>query len=116
MFVSNVAPTGSAGASGSEIWNVSVGSGISTALEDYDNIVYAGTSDGSLVAIEPNFGKIKWSTKVGERAYSPLANEGTLYMPMGVIVPQENRAVEIYASGGEATISSLELYRLKSAW
>ena len=45
-----------------------------------------------------------------------FGNDGRLYMPMGVIVPSDNRALAVYAKGGTAKIHSLAVYRLRSAW
>jgi hypothetical protein len=41
---------------------------------------------------------------------------GATYMPMGVIVAAENRALALTASGGAATIRRLVVYPLRSAW
>ena len=45
-----------------------------------------------------------------------FGNDGRLYMPMGMVVPQENPNLEIYARGGTAQIRSLTLHELGSAW
>ena len=45
-----------------------------------------------------------------------FGNDGSVYMPMGVIVPRDNLSLELSAKGGEAKINSLEVYPLKSSW
>ncbi len=45
-----------------------------------------------------------------------FGNEGRLSMPMGVIVPQDNLSLEVFAKGGAAKINSLQVHELKSAW
>ena len=45
-----------------------------------------------------------------------FGNDGRLYMPMGVIVPQDNLSLEVFAKGGSAKIHSLQVHELKSAW
>ena len=43
-------------------------------------------------------------------------NGGRLYMPMGVLVPSDDRTLEVFARGGSAALHSLEVFRLKTAW
>jgi sucrose-6-phosphate hydrolase SacC (GH32 family) len=45
-----------------------------------------------------------------------FASDGLCYVPMPLIVNSENRTVSVTASGGAATISSLEVHQLRSAW
>jgi fructan beta-fructosidase len=61
-------------------------------------------------------GKIRLRLLVDRASIDVFGNDGRLYMPMGVIVPENNRTLEIYAKGGAARINSLEVYELKSAW
>jgi hypothetical protein len=45
-----------------------------------------------------------------------FGNDGRLYMPLGILVPQENTSLEVYARGAGASINSLRVHRMKSAW
>ena len=45
-----------------------------------------------------------------------FGNDGRLYMPMGILLPEDNHSVEIYAKGGRDKIDSLEVHELKSSW
>ena len=67
-------------------------------------------------ALKPAGGKIRLRVLVDRASVDIFGNDGLLYMPVGVIVPQENRSVEVYAKGGTAQINSLEVHELKSAW
>lgn len=61
-------------------------------------------------------GKIRLRLLVDRTSVDIFGNDGELYMPMGTIIPADKTALEIYAKGGSAQISSLKVYDLKSAW
>ncbi len=61
-------------------------------------------------------GKIHLRLLVDRTSIDIFGNEGRLYMPMGVIVPEENHSLDLYAKGGDAWIASLKVHELKSAW
>jgi fructan beta-fructosidase len=66
--------------------------------------------------LKPVAGKIQLQIFVDRTAVDIFANGGQLYMPMGIVVPPENRSLEITAKGGVAKIESLTVYELQSAW
>ena len=37
-------------------------------------------------------------------------------MPIGTILPDDNRTLELFSNDGSTGIESLELYELRSAW
>jgi hypothetical protein len=37
-------------------------------------------------------------------------------MPMGVIPPEDNKTLEVFAKGGAAKATKLEVWELSSAW
>jgi hypothetical protein len=37
-------------------------------------------------------------------------------MPMGVIVPPDNRSLELFAKGEGSRVARLEVFDLRSAW
>ena len=61
-------------------------------------------------------GKIRLRLLVDRTSIDIFGNDGRLYMPMGVIVPQDNLSLEVFAKGGSAKIHSLQVHELKSAW
>ena len=71
---------------------------------------------GNKATLKPVDGKIRLRLMVDRTSIDIFGNDGRLYMPMGVIVPQDNRSLEIYAKGGSAKINSLDVHELKSAW
>jgi len=61
-------------------------------------------------------GKIKLRILVDRTSIDIFGNDGRLYMPMHVIIPEEQRSFEIGVEGGVAQIDSMTVYQLKSAW
>ena len=71
---------------------------------------------GNKAALKPVDGKIRLRLMVDRTSIDIFGNDGRLYMPMGVIVPEDNLSLEAYAKGGSAKINALEVHELKSAW
>ena len=42
--------------------------------------------------------------------------DGQVYMPIGTILPDDNRTLELFSKNGSTGIDSLELYELRPAW
>ncbi len=56
-----------------------------------------------------------------QHRFAPFAvdifgNQGSLYMPMGMKIPENNSSLQIHSIGGNAQLLSLEVHKLKSAW
>lgn len=45
-----------------------------------------------------------------------FANNGRLYLPMGVVLDPNDRTLALRVRGGEARLLGLEARELKSAW
>jgi sucrose-6-phosphate hydrolase SacC (GH32 family) len=67
-------------------------------------------------ALKPIGGKIQLRLLVDRTSIDIFGNQGSLYMPMGVIVPQENRSLGVAATGPGAQLLSAQVHELKSAW
>ena len=50
------------------------------------------------------------------RSIEIFANAGRIYMPIGVILADEDKSLQVFTNGGNTKISSLEVYELHSAW
>jgi sucrose-6-phosphate hydrolase SacC (GH32 family) len=61
-------------------------------------------------------GGIRLRLLVDRTSVDIFGNDGRLYMPIGIIVPQDDRTLSVYAKGGTAQIRSLKVHRLQSAW
>jgi fructan beta-fructosidase len=66
--------------------------------------------------LKPADGKIQLRLLADRTSIDIFGNQGRLYMPMGVIIPQDNPALQIYAKGNGAKIINLSVHELKSAW
>ena len=72
--------------------------------------------NGKRAPLKPVNGSIRLRLLVDRTAIDLFGNDGSLYMPMGVLIPHDNLSLEISALGGPARIESLAVYRLKSSW
>ena len=61
-------------------------------------------------------GRVKLQLLVDRTSIEIFGADGRIYMPVGAIPKEEDRSLELYATGGEAKIRSLEAFSLKSAW
>lgn len=66
-------------------------------------------------SLKPLAGKIQLRIFVDRTAMDIFGNNGQLYMPRGIVIPSENRPLEIFAKGGTAQIELLTAYELQSA-
>jgi sucrose-6-phosphate hydrolase SacC (GH32 family) len=67
-------------------------------------------------ALKPVDGRIRLRLLADRVSLDVFANDGRLYMPMGAKFLPDNPPLELFANGGSATINSLEVHELKSAW
>jgi len=61
-------------------------------------------------------GRIKLRMLVDRTSIDIFGNDGALYMPMGMVVPENNHSLSLTVAGGEARIHSMDVFELKSAW
>ena len=61
-------------------------------------------------------GKIRLRILVDRTSIEIFGNDGGIYMPIGVIPPDENRSLKVFGKGGGVKVKSLEVYELRSAW
>jgi len=66
--------------------------------------------------LAPDAGKIRLQFLVDRTSIEIFANDGRVYMPMGIVLDDMNRSLAIHARGGAAQIASLEINELRSAW
>jgi sucrose-6-phosphate hydrolase SacC (GH32 family) len=45
-----------------------------------------------------------------------LGNSGRMYMPIGVILADKSKSIEIFTKGGNTNVESLEVIKLGSIW
>ncbi len=66
--------------------------------------------------LEPLNGKIYLELLVDRTSIEIFGNNGRMYMPMGVILADKPKSLEIFTKGGNTKIESLEVYKLASVW
>jgi len=71
---------------------------------------------GNKASLKPVDGKISIELLVDRTSIEIFANDGRVYMPVGVILADNSKSLEIFTKGGNAGIESLEVYELNSAW
>ncbi|HPD16225.1 MAG TPA: glycoside hydrolase family 32 protein [Planctomycetota bacterium] len=71
---------------------------------------------GCNAPLKPEGDRIRLEILVDRTSIEVFANRGRVYMPVGVIPPDEARSLEVFARGGTARLASLEVHELRSAW
>ena len=71
---------------------------------------------GKTAALSPINGTIRLELLVDRLSIEVFGNDGRVYMPMGAILPDDNRSLAVFASGGSSRATRLEVYELESAW
>jgi sucrose-6-phosphate hydrolase SacC (GH32 family) len=71
---------------------------------------------GEEAPLKPVDGKIRLRLLVDRVSIEIFANDGRVYMPMGVILADENKALEVFTKGDDVELTSLDVYELKSIW
>jgi sucrose-6-phosphate hydrolase SacC (GH32 family) len=71
---------------------------------------------GSQAALASQEGKISLHIFVDRASADIYGGDGTLYMPMAKALSPKNQSLELSCHGGDASIVSMKVYELKSAW
>ena len=61
-------------------------------------------------------GRVQLEILVDRLSIEIFANAGRIYMPMGMVLDVDNKTLGISAQGGTATIQSMSVHQLNSAW
>ena len=67
-------------------------------------------------SLKPVNGMIQLELLVDRTSIEIFANGGRVYMPVGVILTDNSKTLEIFTQGGNAEAKFLEVYELNSAW
>jgi len=71
---------------------------------------------GKSAELRPVNGKIRLEVLVDRTSIEIFGNDGRVYMPIGTILPDDNRTLELFSNDGSTGIDLLELYELRPAW
>jgi len=66
--------------------------------------------------LKPEDGKITLEILVDRNSIEIFANNGRVYMPMGGVLPEDNKKLELWANTAEVTVDLLDIYELNSIW
>jgi len=66
--------------------------------------------------LAPVDGRIRLEILVDRTIIEIFANDGRIYMPMGGILPEGNRRLEVFTKPGETVVHSLVVNELESIW
>ncbi|MEJ2703314.1 MAG: glycoside hydrolase family 32 protein [Sedimentisphaerales bacterium] len=61
-------------------------------------------------------GKIHLELLVDRTSIEIFGDDGKIYMPIGVVLADNAKSLEIFTKGGDTEVESLEVYELDSAW
>ena len=74
------------------------------------------TCEDCQAPMKPQSGKIRLQILVDRTSMEIFGNDGRIYMPIGVIPPDENKSLEVFSKESSAKVDALEVYKLRSAW
>jgi len=66
--------------------------------------------------LKPVDGKIQLELLVDRTSIEIFGNDGRIYMPIGVILADNSKSLEIFTKGGNTEVKSLEVCELNSVW
>jgi sucrose-6-phosphate hydrolase SacC (GH32 family) len=71
---------------------------------------------GNQATLAPKDGKISLHIFVDRASVDIYGGDGSLYLPMAKALSPNNESLKLFCQGGDASIVSLKVYELKSAW
>jgi fructan beta-fructosidase len=71
---------------------------------------------GCKAPLKPEGGRVRLRILLDRTSIEVYANGGRIYMPVGVIHPDDNRSIEVLSTGGATKVNLLEVWELKPAW
>jgi uncharacterized protein (TIGR03437 family) len=88
-----------------QLWNISVGATISTAVTVSNGFLYFGDWAGNLHAVDALTGASVWTQPLG---VSPPAQQGCSPGPVGVAAQPMVSGTSVYAAGGDAAVYAMD--------
>ncbi|MHC4679481.1 MAG: glycoside hydrolase family 32 protein [Planctomycetota bacterium] len=82
----------------------------------YDVEKHELSCQGKKAPLSPMDGKIRLELLVDRTSIEIFGNDGRVYMPMGVLLADNSKALEIFTKRGNTVVESLEVFELDSTW
>jgi sucrose-6-phosphate hydrolase SacC (GH32 family) len=67
-------------------------------------------------ALKPIDGRIDLELLVDRNSIEIFANGGSVYMPIGGILPENDKSVKLFSEGGTTKLETLDVWELHSIW
>ena len=74
------------------------------------------TYRGSKAALKPVNGKIDLELLVDRNSIEIFGNGGRLYMPIGGILPEDDKSIKLFSDGSTTHVETLDVWELRSIW
>lgn len=74
------------------------------------------TCRGKKAALKPVNGKIDLELLVDRNSIEIFANGGRVYMPIGGILPEDDKSVKLFSEDGTTQLETLDIWELRSIW
>ncbi|MCK4793159.1 MAG: GH32 C-terminal domain-containing protein, partial [Desulfobacteraceae bacterium] len=71
---------------------------------------------GSKAALKPVNGKIDLELLVDRNSIEIFGNGGHLYMPIGGILPEDDKSIKLFSDGSTTHVETLDIWELRSIW
>jgi len=71
---------------------------------------------GKTAPLKPQDGQVQLEILVDRTSIEIFANNGHVYMPIGIIGADDNRSLQVFGQGRNPKLASLAVYELDSAW
>jgi sucrose-6-phosphate hydrolase SacC (GH32 family) len=66
--------------------------------------------------MKPLGGRIRLQILVDRASIEIFGNDGRVYMPIGVIPPDDNTSLEFFTKGAAVRVNKLDVFELESIW
>jgi fructan beta-fructosidase len=74
------------------------------------------TCQENKASLKPIDGRIRLELLVDRTSIEIFGNNGRVYMPVGVILADNSKSLEIFTKGGNTEVQTLEIFELNSVW
>ncbi len=82
----------------------------------YDRKAKTLSCQGASAVVEPDGGKIRLRMLVDRTSIEIFTGDGRVTMVHCFVPPADDKALSLYAKGGDARVGSMDVWEMKSAW
>jgi sucrose-6-phosphate hydrolase SacC (GH32 family) len=74
------------------------------------------TCRGKKAALKPVDGRIDLELLVDRNSIEIFANSGRVYMPIGGILPKDDKSIKLFSADGTTQLEKMDTWELRSIW